>query len=159
MAQVFTNVKAAQRLGEPNKFGLPTAATAVIDPADPNRVYSVEATVTLAQLNAGHTIVSAVEGRTLKPVSTLVVCSGSFTTLNDIRISDTNSSPVDVITIAQANATNGARFGDVTATGLTFGAGHGANLTAGKGIQVRKTGSNGAGGTSLFVRVMYKVDA
>ena len=152
----FTNRNASDMLG----LGVLTSgAEAFIDPNSGDRIFSVEDTVTLAQLNAGKTIVADAAGRTLKVVSILMVFTGGFTTSTDIRISDTNSSPVDVVTVAIAGATNGARIGDTSTTNVTFGAGFNANLTADKGIQVRKTGGTAAAGTSILVRVLYKIIA
>jgi hypothetical protein len=118
-------------------------------------VQAVSATVTLAQINAGFTLVAAVAGQTLTPVGFRVKCTGAFAALTDIRLSDTNSSPVDIATIAQAQATDGAIFTENGASGLTFGAGFGAALTAAKGIQIRKTGSTGTTATGCDVIVFY----
>lgn len=155
MGQDFLNSKAQTRaaLGTASLLG----TSAFIHPANDDRVYSVESTVTLAELNAGKTIVAAVPGRTIKPVSVLIVFTGAHTTATDVRISDTSSGPVDVVTVAIAGATNGARIHDGSTTNVTFGAGYNANLTADYGLQVRKTGSSAAGGTSLLARVLYKL--
>jgi len=104
---------------------------------------------TLAQINAGLVIMADDPFRTIIPVGFRLLVTGAFTTLTDVRLSDTAGSPVDIVTIAQAQLTNGAVFGTGSATGVTFGAGFAAPVTAGKGIQIRKTGSSGAGGTSI----------
>lgn len=123
-----------------------------------NEVYSVEATVTLAQINAGYTFLPEVADVTYKVVGFKISVSGTFTTATDIRISDTKSTPVDIATLAIAQATDGA-FLSETSAGITVGAGFGAALTANKGIQARKTGSSAAGGTSVTIRLLYKVNA
>lgn len=148
----FLNQSAQRKAG----LGL-LSSTDFIHPQEDDRVYAVTSTVTLAELNAGKTIVTAIAGRTITPVSIFMVCTGAFTTSTDIRISDTSSGPVDVVTLAIAGATNGARIHDGSTTNVTFGAGFNAALTADYGLQVRKTGGTAAGGTSILVRVLYKI--
>lgn len=112
-------------------------------------------TVTLAQLNAGKTLVPEVGGRTYNVVGFWVKFNGTFTTATDIRLSDTNGTPVDILTIAIAQAGDGVThaLGVGTHTlGTLF-----ANLTASKGIQIRKTGSDAAGGTDIRVGVLYQI--
>jgi hypothetical protein len=115
------------------------------------------ATVTLAQLKAGATIVADVAGRTLTPVGFRLKFTGTFTTATTIRLSDTKATtPVDIATVAIAAATDGNILTDAGGTGLTIGAGFGAALTAGKGIQLRDVNANSAaGGTSIDVLVLY----
>ncbi len=119
---------------------------------------SVEFTVTLAELNAGKVLIPAVAGRVLKPVDFFIRFNGAFTTATDIRLSDTADSPVDIVTIAIAQATNGAVHTRSKGTN-TLGAGFLANLTAGKGIQIRKTGSDAEGGTDILVQITYRITA
>jgi hypothetical protein len=152
MAIDFLNAAAQKKAG----LGI-LSSTDFIHPQEDDRVYSVEDTVTLAQLNTGKTIITAVGGRTIEVVGILLVFTGAFTTATDIRISDTSSGPVDVVTVAIAGATNGARINDTSTTNVTFGAGYMTPLTADYGLQVRKTGSSAAGGTSILVRVFYKL--
>lgn len=122
-----------------------------------NGVYSVEKTVTLAQVNAGLTLVAATPDCTFKVLRVLMIVKGTFLTLTDVRISDTNGTPVDVLTVPQASLTDAAVIWDGTASN-TIGS-LGVALTANQGIQIRKTGSSGTGGTSIFVTVMYKVNS
>lgn len=121
-------------------------------------VKSVEATVTLAQLNAGYTLVAGVGKRKYRPIGFYIEFNGSFITATDIRLSDTNSSPVDIVTIEIAQAGTGVSHSHVHGTN-TKGAGFLADLTEGKGIQIRKTGSTAAGGTNIKVNVLYRITA
>ena len=123
-----------------------------------DEIYSIEATVTLAQLNAGFTFLPAAGGVTIKVVGYYMKCTGAFTTATDIRISDTTGTPVDVVTLAIAGATSGAVITEALTTNITLGT-FGAPLTASQGLQLRKTGSSAAGGTSIFVMCKYKVNA
>lgn len=120
-----------------------------------DKVLCKEATVTLAQLNAGYTIVPEVGGRTYVPVGFYVKFNGTFLTATDIRLSDTNSSPVDIVTIAIAQAGTGVTHMEGLGTN-TLGTLY-AGLTAGKGIQIRKTGSAATGGTNILVGIRYRI--
>jgi len=117
-------------------------------------LYNAPAVVTLAQLNAGYTLVAAAPSFTLRVVDFLIIPTGTFTTATDIRLSDTTATPVDIATLVIANATNN-NVVQPGATGLTLNAGFGVPLTANQGLQIRKTGSSAAGGTSLLVLVRY----
>lgn len=119
-------------------------------------VYAVTKTVTLAQLNAGAVLLPAAAGITLTVLSVVIIPLVTFTTATDIRLSDTTGTPVDVVTIPIASVTNGA-FISTGLAGNTLGT-LGLPLTANQGLQLRKTGSSAAGGTSLLVMVHYKVN-
>jgi hypothetical protein len=122
-------------------------------------VYSVEASVPIASVNAGLTLVPAVTGRTLKVVHVLEqAVGGTVGTCTDIRISDTNSSPVDVTTTVAASLVSGTILDEANA-GVTVDAGFGVPLTAGKGLQIRSTGSACVTATSVFVIVLYKINS
>lgn len=121
---------------------------------------SVEAEVTLAQLNSGHTILSGVAGRRYRVLDFYIRFNGTFTTATDVRLSSTESSPSDIVTIAIAQAGTGVihrpGVGTNTLTDANFGT---ASLVAGTGIQLRKTGSSAAGGTSVYVVITYRITA
>lgn len=127
---------------------------------------SVTKTVTLAQLNAGHTIVKGFGAVRYRVVDFLLLMNGTFATATDIRLSDTASTPVDIATIAIANAEDNAQIGpqtvDVPVAGTenpkaVLGAGWAAKLGAGQGIQIRKTGSAATGGTDILVTIQYEI--
>lgn len=121
-----------------------------------NIVQAARFTATLAEINAGKTIVSGINGKQLVPVGFLTDTNGTFTTLTDVRLSDTASTPVDILTIAAAQLSDGDRH-TVDSGTHTEGAGFLAALTVSKGIQIRKTGSDGAGGTDISGFVLYVV--
>jgi hypothetical protein len=121
-------------------------------------VYSSISTVSLAQLNAGLTLIPNISGRTIKIVEFLMIFNGTFTTATDIRLQDTNGAPVNIATVLIANASAAQNAAsDVVGTGVTNGAGCFANLTASKGVAIVKTGSAAAGGISIMVRLKYNV--
>lgn len=78
-------------------------------------------TATLAQINASSIIVPADANRTIVVVGFRLVVTGNFATLTDVRLSDTSASPIDIVTIAQAQLINGAIFVSGAAAGVTFG--------------------------------------
>lgn len=126
----------------------------------PLNVCAVGGSITLAQLNAGATIVPAVTGRTYRPVGFWLQFNGAFTTATDIRLSDTAGSPVDIVTVAIAGATNGANVTQNGGSNITVSTtGFAQQLTANAGIQLRKTGSSAAGGTSIFYMVQFVVNS
>lgn len=124
------------------------------------RTHTAEATVTLAQLNAGHTILAGVAGRRYRVVDFIIRFNGTFLTSTDIRLSSTEGTPSDIVTILIANATTGAvhraGVGTNTLTAANFGT---SSLVAGTGIQLRQTGPAATGGTDVMVVVFYRITA
>lgn len=128
-------------------FGLQRGATSQI-------VHNLKATVTLAQLNAGATLLADESGVTIRPLSICATAAGDFLSGTAAVVKDSNSSAITICTFAQANLTNGAKLKDGE-TGATRGAGVCGDLTAGKGIVVAKTGAAFTGGTSITFDIQY----
>ena len=123
----------------------------------PGVVYSVSASPTLAEVNAGYTFLAGASGRAITVVHALVqALGGAVGTCTDVRISDTTGSPVDVTITPRANLTEGT-VTDETIVGVTLGT-FGTALASGKGLQVLKTGTACDTATSFFVLVDYKVN-
>lgn len=122
----------------------------------PGAVQAVHNVVTLAEVNAGKTIIAAVAGKTIIVWYFRALSTGAFAALTDIRLSDTAGTPVDVATLAQAQLTNGAILTSHGGTGVTIGT-LGAALTAAAGLQVRKTGSTATTATSITFDVLYSI--
>lgn len=121
-------------------------------------IYSTIATVTLAQLNAGLTLVADIPGRTILVTSYLMVFNGTFTTSTDIRLQDSNGTPVLITTALIAAATTGTSISsDATVSNVTNGVGCFGSLTAGKGVKIIQTGTAAAGGTSILVKLEYNI--
>lgn len=127
-------------------------------------VYAAVFTATVAQINTGLTIVAADANRTLTVVGFHLMVTGAMTTSTDVRLSDTSSGPVDIVTVVVAGLYSGAVITPGSAVlvssppelnDVTVGAGFAAALTAGKGIQIRKTGGTLAGGTSITGVIQY----
>lgn len=122
-----------------------------------NKVFSYEQLVTIAEVNAAEVLLAAVTGRKLRVVGIFMLFNGSWAVCDDIRVSDTAGSPVDILLVDQAQASNGAVHTEDVGTN-TLGA-FAIDLTESKGIQVRKTGTDATTGTSVLIRILYKITA
>lgn len=112
--------------------------------------------ITPAQLNAGYNVINNPgPGAQIRPVGfLLIVNSASVGALTDIRISSLEATPTDIVTWAQANLTSGAKLAPADANS-SLGAGFGAAIAAGYGIQLRKTGSSATGAFTLDLIFQY----
>ena len=119
--------------------------------------YSATATVTatLAQINAGLTLISGVTGQYITVTGFSAVVSGNFASGTAVILQSTNATPLVVATLAEAGLTNGTTL---TAGGsnVTNGAGLGFALGSGDGLQVVNSGSAQTGGTSITFTITYK---
>lgn len=122
------------------------------------QLQSYYGTVSLAQLQAGITLIPAVAGYTITPIFYKFVIAGTAGGSGNLVLEDTNGTPVVITTITEA-ALNTAGNGGVLSSeqvvsGKTDGAGMCAPLTAAKGIQIAA-----AAGittlTSIFVCIEY----
>jgi hypothetical protein len=121
-------------------------------------VYSVSATLTLAQINAGIVILPAVTGQTYKVSHFLMTATGTAATCTSVNISDTAGTPVNAAAVAIAALTSGTPV-DETISGVTLTAFAPTTLTAGQGIQIRHVGSSCATTTSLAVTVYFTINS
>jgi hypothetical protein len=130
----------------------PTGPTGIVAPAV---TYTYSSVLTLADINSGLTIVADVPANTLKVVHALIEAQGGAVgTCTDVRIADTSA--VVVTTTLQTSLLAGVAI-DETSTGVTLGA-FGVPLTAGKGIQVYKTGTACDTASNFLVMVSYKIN-
>jgi hypothetical protein len=122
-------------------------------------IYSVSANVTLAQVNAGITILPAVTGQTYKVDHFLLTAVGGTTAgCTSVNISDTTGTPVNAAAVAIAALTSGVPV-DETITGVTLTAFAPTALTASQGIQVRHVGSACTTSTSFNVTVFFTINS
>lgn len=147
------NVEAfARKMWDIDKFGLSKDGGG--EDLTSFALQAVPFTATLAEINAGKTIVPAVVGRTYQVHGVKFICTGSFAAGTDIRISDTAGTPVDVVTVPVASLTDGALITESTANnvvGTMF-----ADLTASKGVQIRKTGSSMTTATKVTGVIFFR---
>jgi hypothetical protein len=120
---------------------------------DAFRPRTLKAEVSLAELNAGKTILAADATKKITVTDFNVVCDGSFTTLTSAEFEDTLG-PVVVASFAQAFMTDGTALFKGH-SGCTLSSGFGVSLTSGAGLAITKTGSTAAGGTKLTVTATY----
>ena len=110
-------------------------------------------TATLAEINAGKTLIDGVAGKTISIVGIEGKAVGTFAALTSVEVEDTNGTPVAIISTAVANLDDD--YIAAGQTGNTIGAGYLGALTTGAGVAVTKTGSTGTGGTSITYKIDY----
>lgn len=113
-------------------------------------------TVTLAEVNAGHEILTGVSGKKIHIFNVIASVSGNWATGTDVRLQDEQGSPVEVLRIETAALTDQAiiRAGDsntLIQIGMVTG------ITTADGLQVAKTGSAYTGGTSITFSILYSI--
>lgn len=112
--------------------------------------------VTLAESNAGKTLLAGVAGKTITVVGVDAKVSGNYAATTSVDLEDTNGTPVAIATAAVAALTDGAVL-DSTTANVTMGAGFLGALTTGEGIAVTNTGSAATGATSITYKVDYVI--
>ena len=113
-------------------------------------------TATLAEINAGHELLTGVAGKKIHIFNVIASVSGNFATGTDVRLQDEQGTPVEVLRLEVAGLTDQAiiRAGDsntLIQIGMVTG------LTTGDGLVVDKTGSNFTGGTSITFSILYSI--
>lgn len=113
-------------------------------------------TATLAEINAGHVLLTGVSGKTIYVFNVIASVSGNFATGTDVRLQDEQGSPVEVLRLETAALTDQAilRAGDnntLIQIGMVTG------ITAGDDLLVEKTGSAFTGGTSITFSILYSI--
>ena len=157
--QVLNKIKDPDSTGD-NEFELKgtvdMSESTYIPPAYGDIVKSFLITVTQAEINAGKVLIPGVAGKTITPLDFKMVVLGNFATGTSVDLEDTNGTPVVVASVLTAGLTTGAVINEAESN-TSVGAGYLAPLTSGKGLALTKTGSDFTGGTSVTVRVLYKV--
>lgn len=113
--------------------------------------------VLLADVNAGKNIIDNNGAYILRVMDGYMVArGGAMGALTLARVVTDEGTPVVIFTGAQANLTED-NFLEPGVTGFARGAGWKADLAAGAGIDVDKTGSAGTTATELEVGVAYQI--
>lgn len=115
---------------------------------------TITAVATLAQINAGLTLIPGVSGQAITVTNYTARVAGGFATGTSVELESTNASPVAVSTIAEAGLTNGAVLTPASAN-TTLGVGFAAALGSGDGLKVVNNGSAQTGGTSITYTITY----
>lgn len=125
-------------------------------------VNAVSGRITLAEVNAGINILKLIGGPSIIRVVPGFVfrpIGGAFAALTDIRLSTDAGTPVDIVTMDQANLTENA-YMVLGGTGVTTNlAAFLVNLASNSGLQIRKTGDAGTTATHLDYYVPFQVMA
>jgi hypothetical protein len=109
-------------------------------------------TATLAQINAGTTIVPAITGRKLYLQDFTAMPNGSFAAGTAIVLEDSTTG-TDFVSIAQAQASDNAIL-KPTSTGVTLGTAFGDGGASGEGLKITKTGSDFTTATDLALNLL-----
>lgn len=119
-----------------------------------NATKTITVSATLAEINAGKTLIPGVAGQAITVVNYTARVTGAFATGTAIILESTNAAPVVVSTIAEAALTNGAIMVPSSANN-TLGAGFGAAVGVADGIKVVNSGAAQTGGTSVAFTFTY----
>lgn len=125
--------------------------------ADSGDSRSIVVTATLADINAGKTLIAGVAGRKILVTSFIERVTGAFTTTTSVDIQSSNASPVKVAVSAVAGLTSGAIITSAPTANTTLGAGFGVPLGTGDGLVVANVGTAAAGGTSIQYTITYSI--
>jgi len=128
---------------------------------DPTGAQQLRVRVTLAQLNAGLTLLPAVPGFAYRLINAvLIAVGGAVTAATDVRILGTRAAgSVALVVAAIAGLTQSAlvESGDATAVVLADGASF-TPLDANTAITIAKTGSAAATATAVDVLLTYALE-
>lgn len=123
-------------------------------------IFSASANITLAQVNAGYTLVPAVTGQTYKLQHAVIQAKGGDTAgCTAVQIDDTAGTPIVGVSAAIAALTQDTVVNEATASGVTVTTLAPTAFTASQGIQVIKTGSACTTATSFNVIVFYTINS
>lgn len=112
-------------------------------------------TATLAEINAGKTLIAGQTGKKITVTNITERVSGNFATGTAVLVQSSNGTPVVVQTLAEAGLTNGAVL-NPTSANVTNGAGFAAQLGTSDGLVVANSGSAQTGGTSITFTITYQ---
>ena len=127
---------------------------AAVDSALNGKTQTAIIVATLAQINAGKVLIAGASGQKITVVDYIARVAGNFAAGTSIELESTNGTPVAVSTIAEAALTDGAILTRSSAS-TTLGAGFGAQLGSGDGLQIVNNGSAQTTGTSVTLTITY----
>lgn len=123
-------------------------------PAVPATPQNITVVATLAQINAGLTLIPGLTGKKITVTGYSGQVAGTFTTGTSVELESTNGTPVAVATIAEAGLGTGAVL-TPNESHTTLGAGFGVPLGTSDGLKIINNGSAQAGGTSITFNITY----
>lgn len=114
-------------------------------------------TATLAEINAGKTLIAGVAGRKIIVSNVIERVAGTFTTSTSVDVQSSNVTPVKVVVAAVAALGTGVVLTSAPTANVTLGAGFGVPLGTGDGVVVANVGTASAGGTSIQYTITYSI--
>lgn len=121
-------------------------------------VYTAIVSATVAEINAvgGKVVIAGVANRAIIVTGLDLIVTGAAGGATAIVLQSNNATPVLVVTVPVAAATDGAVVTPFT-TSVTRGAGFRVAVGAGDGIVIAKTGSTLTGTTAVAIKVDYQI--
>lgn len=120
--------------------------------------YSTEVIATAAEINAGRVILPAATGLSYLVTGIDLLCVGAAGGATAITLVSTEDTPKTLLTVNVAQATDGAIITTRPLTAsVTTGNGFRTALTAGRGVNIAKTGGTLTGTTSVTVHIKYRI--
>jgi len=141
---------------ELNKLDGTTANLTGVDPV----VYCHTESVSIAEVNSGHELIAAVAGRTITVVDwSVTAVGGAAGAATSVDLQDDAGTPVSVAAIAVAALTENTvvKPNSANVTDGAAAAGIGVGLTASKGLDIIKNGSDVTTATSFTVTIQYTI--
>ena len=110
-----------------------------------------DVTATLAEINAGKTIIPAVTGKQIQVLDYIAIAAGTFADTTSVDLQDESATNVTALAVADLDDAT------LLPSDGTLGAGFGVPLTVSEALEVVNTGSTATGGTSVRFIVSYKL--
>ena len=120
-------------------------------------VKTVNVTATLAEINAGKTLIAGVTGKAIKVISYTARVSGTFGANTSVDIQSSNVTPVKVGVLANAALTNGSVLTSAPSANTTLGAGFSVPLGTNDGLVVANVGVAATTATSIIFTINYSI--
>lgn len=119
-------------------------------------LYSKTVIATLAEIIAGKEVLPEVDGISYTIIDADFIFAGTAATATSIDLESTEDTPKTIVAVPVAAADDGdiATTRPLTAN-VTTGSGFRTALTAGKGVNLKETGSTLTGTTSVTVNLKY----
>jgi hypothetical protein len=125
-----------------------------IQPNLVGRVQTVDVVCTLAEINAGKTLIAGATGQNITVTDFIARVTGTFATGTAVLVQSSNGTPVVVATLAEA-AIAGTGIVLPPTANVTLGAGYGKQLGTADGLVVANSGSAQTGGTSIEFTITF----
>lgn len=110
--------------------------------------------VALASVNAGEVVIDALSGRQICLAGGSVMADGTLLTATNLVLTETGGTAIATIPIARLQSEITI---PLSSTAVTLSSIYSRCLYAGNGVKVSKTGGTAAGGSNVFVNLLYTI--